>query len=48
LNRFYTTSKVITAEEKEKRETRLAIVAATNLILENGLNLLGIDAPEEM
>lgn len=48
LNRFYTTSKVITAENKEERETRLGIVAATNLILENGLKLLGIEAPGAM
>ena len=48
LNRFYTTSKVITAEKKEERETRLGIVAATNLILANGLNLLGIETPEVM
>lgn len=48
LNKFYTTSKVITAENKEERETRLGIVAATNLILANGLNLLGVEAPEAM
>jgi arginyl-tRNA synthetase len=48
LNKFYTTTSVINAEKKEERETRLAIVAATNLILANALNLLGIEAPEEM
>jgi len=48
LNRFYVATPVINAEKKEERETRLAIVAATNIILENGLNLLGIEAPEAM
>jgi len=48
LNRFYTTSPVLKAEKKEEGETRLAIVAATNLILENALDLLGIEAPEAM
>lgn len=48
LNRFYVASPVINAEKKEERESRLAIVAATNIILENALDLLGIEAPEVM
>ena len=48
LNRFYVASPVLKAEKKEERETRLAIVAATNLILANALELLGIEAPEAM
>jgi len=48
LNKFYVTSPVLKAEKKEERETRLAIIAATNTILGNSLNLLGIEAPEVM
>lgn len=48
LNKFYTTSRVLNAENKEERETRLAIVASTNIILEKALNLIGIEAPEAM
>jgi len=48
LNRFYVASPVLKAEKKEERETRLAIVSATNLILANALELLGIEAPEAM
>ncbi len=48
LNRFYVASPVISAEKKEERETRLAIVAATNLVLASALELLGIEAPEVM
>jgi arginyl-tRNA synthetase len=48
LNRFYTTSRVLNAEKSEEQETRLAIIAATNLVLESGLDLLGISSPERM
>ncbi|NYZ77240.1 arginine--tRNA ligase, partial [Candidatus Micrarchaeota archaeon] len=48
LNRFYTTSRVLNAEKEEERETRLAIVAATNLVIGSALSLLGIEAPEAM
>ncbi len=48
LNKFYVSSPVLKAEKKEERETRLAIIAATNMILANALGLLGIEAPEEM
>jgi arginyl-tRNA synthetase len=48
LNRFYTTSRVLDADSKQERETRLAIIQATNIVLESGLNLLGIESPEKM
>lgn len=48
MNKFYTTSPVLTAEKDEERKARLAIVMATNILLSSGLALLGIDAPERM
>jgi arginyl-tRNA synthetase len=47
FSKFYTTSPVLTAPEKEKR-ARLALVRCTKLVLKNGLELLGIEAPERM
>ena len=48
LNKFYTTSRVLNAEKQEEKETRLAIIAATNAVLGSGLNLLGIKTLEMM
>jgi arginyl-tRNA synthetase len=48
LNKFYTTSRVLNADKEEERETRLAIIGATNVILGSGLTLLGIGSPERM
>jgi len=47
FNEFYHTSQVI-SEDKELMKARLVLVEATRQVLENGLNLLGIHAPEEM
>jgi len=47
FNQFYRASPVMKAEEKE-RKTRLAIVKATNILLKNGLDVLGIQCPEKM
>lgn len=48
FNKFYDSNRVLNAEKKEEIETRLAIVKATNLVLEKGLELLGISCPEKM
>ncbi|MEM3075800.1 MAG: DALR anticodon-binding domain-containing protein, partial [Candidatus Bilamarchaeaceae archaeon] len=48
LNKFYTTTRVLNAETKEERETRLAIVMCANQTLKNALHLLGIEAPGVM
>jgi len=48
LNRFYSVCRVINAEKKEERETRLAIILATNTILKTSLGLLGIEVPDAM
>ncbi|GBD16494.1 Arginine--tRNA ligase [bacterium HR26] len=47
FNDFYHACPVLQAEEP-KRSARLALVAATRQALANGLNLLGIAAPEVM
>ncbi|MCX6775928.1 MAG: arginine--tRNA ligase, partial [Candidatus Micrarchaeota archaeon] len=47
FSKFYTTSPVLTAPDKE-RKARLALVACTKVVLKNGLELLGIEAPERM
>jgi len=47
FNRFYLEHRILNAEEELKR-SRLALVAATHTVLEEGLRLLGIRAPAEM
>ena len=47
FNCFYRTSPVLKAD-KDTMQTRLALVKATNIILANGLELLGIDRPDKM
>jgi len=47
FSKFYTTCPVLTAPEKE-RKARLALVRCTKRVLKNGLELLGIEAPERM
>ena len=45
FNEYYHSTKVIGSE---KEQERLVLVEAVRIVLRNGLNLLGIDAPEEM
>ncbi len=47
FNRFYHNCPVLTAAE-ELRKGRLMLVAAVRIVLQNGLALLGIEAPQEM
>jgi arginyl-tRNA synthetase len=47
FNAFYHKSPVIT-EEKELMKARLLLVDSARQVLENGLKLMGIRAPEEM
>jgi len=47
FNQFYRDMPVLKAEENE-RNARLALVDCFRIVLRNALNLLGIDAPEEM
>jgi arginyl-tRNA synthetase len=47
FNKFYHQCPVLTADGS-RRASRLALAAATRQVLQNGLTLLGIAAPEEM
>ncbi len=48
FNGFYHECPVGTAETAELKTARLALAAATGLVLQKGLGLLGIPAPEKM
>lgn len=48
FNSFYGANKIIDTENREVSEHRLAIAKATQIILKNGLKLLGIEAPDKM
>lgn len=48
FNQFYRDCPVLPEKNKEIRKARLALVKATQIVLRNGLKLLGIKAPEEM
>jgi arginyl-tRNA synthetase len=47
LHSFYDKHKVL-IDEKPQREARLALLTATRQVLKNGLELLGLSAPESM
>jgi arginyl-tRNA synthetase len=47
FHRFYTECRII-GSEKELAEARIALAVAVQQALRNGLNLLGVDAPEKM
>lgn len=47
FNKFYHTCPVLTAPEEVKR-ARLLLIKGVQIVLRNGLELLGIEAPEEM
>lgn len=47
FNRFYHDERILVEDEAERR-ARLAIVAAARTTIENGLNLLGMSAPDRM
>lgn len=47
FHKFYEAEKVIT-DVKEESEARLALIKATQVVLKNTLDLLGVSAPERM
>ena len=47
FHRFYSTNKVLT-DDKKLSEARLLLIKAIQIILRNGLNILGISHPEKM
>jgi arginyl-tRNA synthetase len=48
FHRFYTICRVLDAEARERSLARLALIDAVRIILRNGLDLLGIGAPDKM
>ena len=47
FNRYYLENRILNAEEKYRR-ARIALVNAVHVVLEEGLRLIGVRAPEEM
>ncbi len=47
FNKFYNSTSIIVEDELEK-DSRLALVYATKMVIKIGLGLLGIDAPDKM
>jgi len=48
FDKFYEANPVLKAESKDKKNFRLALVQATEIVLKNSLGLLGIEALEKM
>ena len=48
FSRFYTEHSILQAETKELTAARLMLVSCFKQVLKTGLNLLGIDPPEQM
>lgn len=48
FNQFYRDCPVLSEKNKDLRKARLALVESTRIVIKNGLDLLGIIAPEEM
>ena len=48
FNQFYRDCPVISEENVEIQNARLMLVNGVKIVIKNGLNLLGIDAPKEM
>lgn len=48
FHRFYTVCRVLDAADPERTRVRLALIEAIRIVLRNGLDLLGIGAPETM
>ena len=48
FNNFYHKHRVIDEQDEKIKQSRLGLVTAVAQVLKNGLDLLGIEAPEEM
>lgn len=48
LHSFYNAERVLDAENKAKSEARFALMKATQVTIENALNIVGVEAPERM
>jgi len=47
-NLFYNKHRILKAEDEELKNFRLALTTVVGQITKNGLDLLGIEAPERM
>ena len=47
-NRFYESIRILDDENIERRNARLMLVGTVATVLEKGLNILGIEAPEKI
>lgn len=48
VHEYYAATKIIDRDDKEGSASRLALMKAAKIVLENALNLLGVSAPEKM
>jgi arginyl-tRNA synthetase len=48
LHSFYNAERVLDPENKTKSEARFALMKATQVTIENALNIVGVEAPERM
>jgi arginyl-tRNA synthetase len=48
LHSFYNAERVLDPENKAKSEARFALMKATQVTIENALNIVGVEAPERM
>ena len=48
LNHFYHETKILAEEDKEKKESYIALLMLTKGVLENCIDVLGFEAPERM
>jgi arginyl-tRNA synthetase len=48
LHSFYNAERVLDSENKAKSEARFALMKATQVTIENALNIVGVEAPERM
>ncbi len=48
LHSFYNAERVLDPENKEKSQARFALMKATQVTIENALNIVGVEAPERM
>ena len=45
---YYNSNKFLNTENLKLQKARLALISATKIVIKNGLQLLGISAPEKM
>ena len=48
VNDFYTRCRVLDKENKEITSARLGLCLASKIVLQDGLSLLGVNAPDHM